>query len=421
MTDRFRRGLCSVVSLVALAAPAWAQVDQQRAAEYFKEARVICERDAGRLWGISLCGPMVIADARTRTLATSEPRPTEEQPRAMGFANAPIEWGGVRWAAYVWDFIASLEDPRARGNLLLHELFHRVQAELGLMTQTGQNEHLDTVDGRVWLQLEWRALAEALRLSGNDRVRALQDALAFRAARRAAFPDAAENERVEEIREGLAQYTGTVATLTSEPEAVVFALEQLAAAELEETLVLRFAPTSGVAYGLLLDALARGWRQRVGASSDLGQMLMVGAGITPTEDAIEASARYGAPELRLAEQARYEQRAALVEELRQRFVEGPVLLVPSGGGGTFNTQGATPIPGSGTVYVTTFRQEGAWGTLETSSGVLVTADGARRLPGPTSIDGAVLSGDGWTVTVAAGWVARPGPRAGDYQIVRDAP
>src|SRR5688572_33183938 len=78
--------------------PAAAQVDQQRAEAYFKEAATICQRDGGRLWGISLCGPMVVADARTRTFATNQPRPTEEPPRALGFANAPIEWGGIRWA-----------------------------------------------------------------------------------------------------------------------------------------------------------------------------------------------------------------------------------------------------------------------------------------------------------------------------------
>jgi hypothetical protein len=32
------------------------QVDQARAAQYFKEAAVLCEREGGRLWGVSLCG-----------------------------------------------------------------------------------------------------------------------------------------------------------------------------------------------------------------------------------------------------------------------------------------------------------------------------------------------------------------------------
>jgi hypothetical protein len=265
---------------LCLVNPAAAQVDPQRAEAYFKEAATICQRDGGRLWGVSLCGPMVFADARTQTLATNQPRPTEEPPRTLGFANAPFDWGGSRWAAYVWDFTTSLGDARARGILLLHELFHRIQPDLGLITPTGQNAHLDTLEGRVWLRLEWRALARARGQTGEARKRAVSDAAAFRLARRSQFANAAENERVEEIREGLAQYTGTVATATSDAEAVASALEQLAAAEQHETF-LQQAYTSGVAYGILLDTASPDWRRRVRSDSDLGQMLIVALNVTP--------------------------------------------------------------------------------------------------------------------------------------------
>jgi hypothetical protein len=135
-----RKGMTlTVVSLylvAGLALPAVAQVDQQRAQEYFKEARALCERDGGRLWGVSLCGPMVIADLKTQTLATSQPAPDGPRPRLLGIVNAPLEWGGTMWVAYIWDFVASLT-PRGRKELFLHELFHRVQPQLGL---TGTDE-----------------------------------------------------------------------------------------------------------------------------------------------------------------------------------------------------------------------------------------------------------------------------------------
>src|SRR5262249_33971029 len=50
--------------------------------------------------------------------------------------------GGSRCAAYIWDFTTSLPDARARGELMLHELFHRIQLDLGLMTAGGQTAHL---------------------------------------------------------------------------------------------------------------------------------------------------------------------------------------------------------------------------------------------------------------------------------------
>ena len=94
--------------------PAAAQVDQQRAQEYFKEAQALCERDGGRLWGVSLCAPLVIADQRTHTLATSQPAPDAPWPRVLGLVNAPIEWGGTTWVSFNWDFVAGLASPRSR-------------------------------------------------------------------------------------------------------------------------------------------------------------------------------------------------------------------------------------------------------------------------------------------------------------------
>ena len=155
------------------------------------------------------------------------------------------------------------------------------------------------------------------------------------------------------------------------------------------------------------------------SDSDRAQMLMAALDVTPVANAVEASARYGGMELRAAEQTRAERRRALVRELQNRFVDGPVLLVPSGGGATFNAVGATPIPGVGTVYFSRYRTKGEWGTLEATNGVLISDDGRRRLPGPVRIEGANITGDGWTVTVARGWTVRSGPRSGDYQIIRD--
>ena len=96
-----------------LAFPATAQVDRERAATYFKEAAVLCEREGGRLWGVSLGGPMAFADAATRTIATNLPAPASRQPASVRFANATLEWGGVRWSTFVWQMIPPEEYARA--------------------------------------------------------------------------------------------------------------------------------------------------------------------------------------------------------------------------------------------------------------------------------------------------------------------
>ena len=145
------------VAALGCSAGAHAQVDQSRADAYFKEVAALCERDGGRLWGVSLCGPVAIADATTRTLATSQAAPAAPRPSAMGFANAAVDWGDTRWATVVWQLIPP--DSHLRARMFLHELFHRIQPDLGFIPRDQQNGHLDTIDGRYWLQLEWRALA----------------------------------------------------------------------------------------------------------------------------------------------------------------------------------------------------------------------------------------------------------------------
>jgi hypothetical protein len=395
-----------------------AQVDQQRAQEYFKEAQALCERDGGRLWGVSICAPMVIADMRTQTFATSQPAPEGARPQVLGIVNAPVQWGGATWAAYTWnDMIAGT--PRHRRAVMLHELFHGVQSRLGLMAPARPTEHLDAADGRYWVRLEWRALARALRESGDQRNLAVRDALAFRQARRLLYPASVEDERGQEITEGLAAYTGTVLAAESAAEAIVSALELLDGAEAAESFVRTFAYISGPAYGLLLDASSPGWTRRVRGTDDLGALVMGALTVQPAGDATASAARYGGAEIRASEEKRAQEREERLAQLRRRFVDGPVLVIPGGGSGMSDSRGAAVIPGSGTVYFGPFRASGNWGTLEAEKGVLVASDGRwRRVSAPVRRDDVTYTGDGWTFKAAAGWVVREGARRGDYEVVR---
>ena len=408
---------------VAFALPALAQVDQKHAQEFFKGCRTLCEKDGGRLWGVSICAPMVIGDARTQTFATSEPPPDAPRPKIIGLLNGPIKWGDTMWAALTWDTIANWP-ARTRGELCIHEPFHifqkRLSVELGVKPAIDTNEHLDSLEGRYWLRLEWRALARALRETGKRRALALRDVLAFREARHRRFPDYVDAERAYDILEGYASYTQTVLAAPSRADAIARALELLKGGEDGESFVRTFAYISDPAYGLLLDAASPGWPRKVRVGDDPASLLMRALAIQPGADAAAAAARYGGAELRAAEERREQQRQTRIAELRQRFVDGPVLLMPGGGSGMSDSRGATVIPGVGTVYFGPYRMSGTWGTLEADKGVLITTDGrSRRLPAPVrGDDGATISGDGWTFKAAAGWVIRQGARRGDYEVVR---
>ena len=391
-------------------------IDSVRAAGYFAEAAMLCEREGGRRWGVSLCGPIVIADPVTKSIITNVPAPSAPRPAMLGYANSAVQWGDTRWMAVVWQHLVGA-DEAGRRILLIHELFHRVQPQLGFMLPEPKNDHLDSYDGRYWLQLEWRALAAAVGASGRERTAALRDALAFRSARQRAVPGAAENERILEINEGLAQYTGTVAAFPEAGAAAASVVRQLGESATRDSYVRTFAYASGAAYGVLLDAWSPGWTRRARPTDDLAVMVARAAGVQPAGDAAAAAKRYGGDELAIAEKRRAAAHAALVGEYRRRFVDGPVLTVPKGNSASFITNGMTPIDSAGTIYPS-YRTTTAWGSLEAAH-ALVAADGRSLvLSAPTTTEGRTLRGEGWTIELADGWEVRPGSRPGDFVLVR---
>ena len=419
MTIRYHLNTLFLLVLLSAAAAADAQVQPQLAERYFKEATTLCERDAGRLWGVSLCGPLVIFDPATGTRATNRPEPEGPPPRFPGVVDGPVSWGGVRWFAMPL-YMLPEKDADLRQQLLLHALFHRIQPELGFITDDGFNEHLDTLEGRVWMQLEWRALRRAVESIASERAEAIADALAFRRERRRLFPGAADNERRDEIREGLASYTGIAAWANSPADARRAAAAAVAGAEGSHSFVGNFEAASGPAYGVLLDDLLPGWRRQVRGTSDLGDLLVSATNKPPTTDVAVAAARHDGATLRTAEEARDRAQQVRVAELRRRFVDGPVLTVPAGGRGTSDTTGSVGIPGVGTVFFRNFTLSAQWGRLDADGGVLRAADGATlSVPVTAPLEGTTLKGDGWRVTLNAGWVLQPAARPGSFTIVRE--
>ncbi len=411
-----------LLALLVTSMAAEAQVQPELAKRYFEEATKLCERDAGRLWGVSLCGPMVIFDPTTRTRATSEPEPDGPTPRFTGFADGPVMWGGVRWFSFPL-YMLPEKDADARQQVMLHGLFHRIQPELVFSssdTSDGYNPHLDTLEGRVWMQLEWRALRRAVESNGNRRAEAIADALAFRRERRRRFPGAADNERREEIREGLASYTGIAAWANSPADAHRAAASAAAGGELQTSFVGNFEAASGPAYGVLLDDLLPGWRRQVRGTTDLGDLLASATKRPPTTDVDVAAARYDGVKLRTAEEARDRAQQIRIAELRRRFVDGPVLTMPAAGSGTSDTTGSVVIPEVGTVFFRNFTRSGKWGRLNANDGVLLAADGSTlTVPVTGSLDGTTLQGNGWSVTLNSGWVVRPAVRPGSFTIARE--
>ena len=93
------------------------------------EFEPLCRLDGDGLWGMSLCGPVVLVDWSTRFAVTNAPDPggaftpyrgmfVGRLPGEVPVANTAVEWGGGRWTMVM---LPLLEDRFARLQLLAHD------------------------------------------------------------------------------------------------------------------------------------------------------------------------------------------------------------------------------------------------------------------------------------------------------------
>jgi len=422
--------LMFICAIASAAPPASPPIDMVQAKAAFAEAEAVSDKEGGRLWGKKLYGGLFFVDPETRAVVANEPDSggvlhatngvyVGTLPQEIIVSNAPIEWQGKRWTMLMWPTLPS--DTIDRRITFAHELFHRIQPGLGLMAPDSLNLQLDTPEGRLWLQLEWRALAAALIEHGLGQTQAIRDALAFRSHRHELFAGSGKTEASLEIAEGVPEYTGTIAGEPDRDSARWRAIGKLTDPDQSITFVRSFAYTSGPPYGLLLDSRLPGWRTKLSAQSDLSALL---ASTLPPQAAVSAEARapvYGAAAIRLAETERAQKAKAAKARYRARLVEGPTLLLPGGKkfAFSFNPSTLVSLGDADTVYPT-FHATAEWGTLNVTDGVLVPTDFSRAtVAAPKDTKGPHLEGPGWTLDLTAGWGVVPGARAGSYTVAKE--
>lgn len=365
----------------------------------------MCARDGGRMWGVNVCGPTMVVDRQSRAVAANQPAPATLS-KEIGIANTAVDWNGVQWTMIVAPLPG---DAFGRRMLMAHESFHRIQKGLGFPLTSPANAHLDSVEGRYLLQLEWRALAKAL---SGDR-QAVRDALTFRARRRALFASAANEERELEMNEGLAEYTGAAFAEPDIRKRAPYLIDKLRDAETTPTFVRSFAYASGPAWGTLLEMKRPRWTRSVHATDDLGSLVGDAWHVRGVSaDADDRATRYDDGTLLAAEKERDARKKAMLREFRARFVDGPHLTVPLlNMSFQFDPNASQPFESFGTVYPTmTLRDE--WGTLVVrGGGALIASDWKSLIVSATP-------GDDYTLTLNDGWSIVPAARAGDVTLAK---
>jgi hypothetical protein len=430
-----KKYLCFFIALLCLtplsSVAQESPIDTLLAEQYFQEARAICAKDRGELWGVSLDGPMMLVDRNTRMIVANqsdaEGRLSKKGnvfvgrlPNEENIANTATRWAGVKWTMMIFPLPV---DKRDRAQLMLHELFHRVQDELGFALSNPVNNHLDSFEGRLWLQLEWRALQRALTLQGVNRRKAIDDALIFRARRREIFPQAARNENDLELNEGLAEYTGVRLRGSTNAESAIFFAKQLQEFESRPTFVRSFAYASGPAYGLLLDEASPHWRKSIKQDRDMAALLAKALAIKMPaklkQEAERRSKRDDCHSLFAAETERENRRKTRIAEYQARFVGGAVLIVPltTEVRYSFNPNNLEVLDETNTVFPNV-RISDVWGILTVANGAVLTRKDGQMvkatITAPTNLQAKPLQSDGWTLELKDGWYIEAGERKGDY-------
>jgi len=315
------------------------------------------------------------------------------------------------------------EDRYERAGLMMHESWHRVQDRIGFPWFNVSSDHLDSPEGRIWLQMEWRALCRALTRRGAERRKAIRDALVFREYRQGLFSEADALERGLEMNEGLAEYTGVKLSGVPECRLPEYVAQQFGKASEWATFIRSFPYLSGPAYGVLLDESGVDWRAHLTPAHDLGILLKEALAIeVPADIRAEAQRRsgeYDGVALRQSEIERERRRQERIAECRARFVDGPVLIVPMDMESfsiSYKPTDLQPLGEYGTVYPN-IRVAGSWGILTVSGAALMTPDWAKIVvPAPSDPDIRPLRGDGWTLELSDDWKLEPAARKGDFVL-----
>jgi hypothetical protein len=433
---RLARAASLVLAVGIIGLPVSAQeLGPEAASAVFARARHLAARDSGGLWQKSLLGPILLVDPSDRTAIASAAAPglSPESdvwqgvlPEDIGIANTAFSWEDEWWTMLRWPIPS---DTISLDRLLAHELWHRIQADIGFPSTGPANEHLGSRNGRYWLVLEFRGLRQAL-LNPDDRTPAL-DALRFRAERHRLFPESADQERALIMHEGLAQYTGFALSGLGAGPARELAADELLQAEEADSFVRSFAYPLGAAYGLLLDLHSPNWTRGATPNEDLGDLLAraMAAGMgdslrtAPTPpasgapDIAGAAARYDGETLGIREDGLDKERKVRLAEQTRRYVTGPLLVLEFRHMNvSFDPGQVDVLPGHGNIYRSLTLSDD-WGKLVVTGGGLIRSDwSAVVVPGPPSGDVGQWVGDGYVLDLRSEWVLVPSTDGGPTTV-----
>jgi len=384
----------------------------------FERVKSICNEDNGELWGRSLYGPILVVDRTTKMIVANQPDLEGQlvQKEKVYVGKYPdnrivtctdTEFAGKSWAMVSYPF--NRKDASDLYLTYIHESFHRIQKELGFNCEGYYNGHMDNMDARLYLNLEWLALLDAINESDNEgRNQSIQDALLFRQYRRQLFPGADTMESRFELHEGLAEYTAFKLYYNSQTEIRDKILERKSNyTDNEGSCIRSFGYYSGLLYAYLLDETDNSWQRKLKCGDDLGTLLQHLRGIDISVDTAnwltQTKLRYPFEKIYLRELKIKNKKEIIVSEYRIRFTKKPLLIIDLTGAHLGIYTNPIPIDTLGKVWPI-IDISNDWGFLSVKdNGCLMTSGNAVISADNIDIGEQIISGDGWTLTLSNGW------------------
>jgi hypothetical protein len=390
-------------------------IHSEKAISIFNEYQKICHLDNGKMWGISLHGPLMFVDRESRSIVANmqdESGMLEKQnaifqgrlPDRYGIANTTFTWNEQQWTMIMWPVSHNTFE---RNQLIFHEAFHSAQIMLGINLPNAENPHLDKKEGRIWLQLEWMALLNALNIPVDNTF--IQDALVFRQFRRSIFADSDSTENALELLEGIPEYTGIKLSGRDSLETSIYFSEMVKTARTRSSFFRTFPYTSGPLYCFLIERKDPEWRSNFLEIKDLGDYLKevhsIPIPLDLHSEAKKRAKKYEIDDLLELESKREEEITEKKKSIISTFIDGSILILPiKNPNMEFSPLNMMAIDDKGTFYQT-FRVTDAWGILEAENGIFIPKDWSAIHISTIEIkqEGSFISGKGWKLNLKDDW------------------
>jgi len=390
-------------------------IDIKEVEKFFKEYEEICHYDNGHLWGISLHGPLMFVEKESRTIIANTADKNGELkkindvfygilPDSQGIANTTIHWNGLQWTMVMWP----LSDNKfERNQLIFHECFHSTQVKFGINLSNTENPHLETKEGRTWLQLEWLALLKALNCPNN--IESIRDALIFRNYRRSLFPNSDSTENTLELLEGIPEYTGIKLSGRDSVETMEYFDEMIRTARDRASFYRTFPYTSGPLYCFLIEQKDIDWRKNLLDIEDLGKYLKNIYSTNIPDDlkseVEKRSTKYDVDRIIELENLREEKILVEKDKIISTFIHGHTLSLPIRKPNIeFSPLNMMAIDDKG-IYYKTLRLVDVWGILDVEDGAFITHNWSTVYVPANEMkqDSTNITGIGWNLKLNEGW------------------